>query len=64
MELTFALQNGTRAGVQATQDVRDAVVQRRCIEQSAPDQDVAVIFHVRNKQAVDRMMERFAVSGC
>jgi hypothetical protein len=63
MELTFALENGMRAGVRPTEDVRDAVVERRCIEQSAPEQDIAVIFHVRNKQAVDRVMERFAL-GC
>jgi hypothetical protein len=64
MELTFALENGMRAGVRPTEDVRDAVAERRCIEESAPDQDLAVIFHVRNKQAVDRVMERFGASGC
>jgi hypothetical protein len=64
MELTFTLRNGTRAGIRPGADMEDLVVARPCLERSAPGQDVALIFHVPNKQVLDRMMERFSASGC
>lgn len=64
MELTFALPNGTRAGVKPSRDARDLAVEKRCIEQSAATKDVAVIFHVPTTQALDRVMERYGPAGC
>jgi hypothetical protein len=64
MELTFALRNGTRAGVMPRQDARDVVVERRCVERSAAAEDVAVVFHVSNKAALDRILERFGGEDC
>ena len=64
MELTFALENGMRAAVHPSEEAWSNVVERRCIEESLTEHDVAVIFHVPNRQALDRVMERFGPPEC
>ena len=64
MELTFPLQNGTRAGVMPRQGLEDLVIEQRCIEQSASTKNVQVTFHVPNKQVLDRIMQQFGPADC
>ena len=64
MELTFPLQNGTRAGVIPRQGLEDLVIEKRCLDQSAATKNVAVIFHVPNKQVLDRIMHQFGPADC
>jgi len=64
MELTFPLQNGTRAGIMPRQGLEDLVIEKRCLEQSAATKNVAVIFHVPNKQVLDRIMHQFGPADC
>jgi hypothetical protein len=64
MELTFPLRNGTRAGVMPRQGLEGLVIEQRCIEQSASTKNVQVIFHVPNKQVLDRIMQQFGSADC
>ena len=64
MELSFPLRNGTRAGVMPRQGLEDLMVEQRCIEQSAATKNVQVIFHVPNKQVLDRIMQQFGPADC
>ena len=65
MELTFPLQNGTRAGIMPRQGLEDLVIEKRCLEQSAAaTKNVTVIFHVPNKQVLDRIMLQFGPADC
>ena len=64
MELTFPLRNGTRAGVIPRQGLEDLVIEKRCLEQSGAMNNVAVIFHVPNKQVLDRIMLQFGPADC
>ena len=64
MELTFPLRIGTRAGVIPRQGLEDLVIEKRCLEQSAATKNVAVIFHVPNKQVSDRIMQKFGPAEC
>jgi hypothetical protein len=59
MELTFALTNGTCAGVTlpaGTSDPGRVTVGRPC---ATSDKDVPVIFHVQNREALERVVARF-----
>ena len=62
MELTFALPDGTRAGIVPTQDLRDHTVEQLGMECLAPAKDVAVVFYVPNKRALDRVRARFGLA--
>jgi len=64
MELTFPLRNGTRAGVMPRQGLENLMIEHRCIEQSAATKNVAVIFHVPNRQVWDRIMQQFGSADC
>ena len=64
MELTFPLRNGARAGVIPRQDLEDLMIEKRCLEQSAATKNVAVIFHVPNKQVLERVMQQFGPADC
>jgi len=64
MELSFPLRNGTRAGVMPRQGLEDLMVEQRCIEHSAATKNVQVIFHVPNKQVLDRIMQQFGPPDC
>lgn len=64
MELTFALADGTRAGIMPTQELRDLTVEQLGLECLAPSKDVSVVFHVPNQQALDRVKARFALTEC
>ena len=64
MELTFPLRNGTRAGVIPRQGLEDLVIEKRCLEQTAATNNVAVIFHVPNQQVLDRIMHQFGPADC
>ena len=64
MELSFPLRNGTRAGVMPRQGLEDLMIEQRCIGQSAATKNVQVIFHVPNKQVLDRIMQQFGPPDC
>jgi len=64
MELTFTLQNGTRAGIVPTRELRDLSVEQLGLECLAPAKDVAVVFYVPNQQALDRVRARFGLAAC
>lgn len=64
MELTFTLQDGTRAGIVPMQELRGLTVEQLGLECLAPARDVAVVFHVPNKQALDRVRARFGLTEC
>ena len=64
MELTFPLRNGTRAGVMPRQGLEHLMMEQRCIEQSAATKNVAVIFHVPNRQVWDRIKQQFGPADC
>ncbi len=63
MELTFTLPGGTRAGIVPTQELRGLTVEQLGLECLAPAKDVAVVFYVPNKQALDRVRTRFGNKG-
>lgn len=62
--LTFTLPDGTRASIVPTHGLRDLTVKQLGIECLTPAQDVSVVFHVSNKQALDRVMVRFGLAKC
>ncbi len=64
MELTFTLQDGTRAGIVPTQGLRDLTVAQLGLECLAPVKDVSVVFYVPDKQALDRVRTRFGLTDC
>ena len=64
MELTFALPDGTRAGVVPTHGLKDLTVKQLAMECLAPAKDAAVVFYVPNKQALDRVRARFGLTEC
>ena len=64
MELTFTLQDGTRAGIVPTQELRDLTVKQLELECLAPAKDVSVVFYVPNQQALDRVRTRFGLAEC
>lgn len=63
MELTFTLPNGTRAGIVPTAGRGDRTGQQPGLARLAPAQDAAVVFYAPNKEAVDRILARFAEKG-
>ena len=64
MELTFALPDGTRAGIVPTHSLKDLTVRQLEMECLAPAEDVSVLFYVPNKQALDRVRARFGLTEC
>ena len=64
MELTFALANGTHAGIVQTHELRDLTVEQLGLECLAPAEDVSVLFYVSNKQALDRVRAHFGLAEC
>jgi hypothetical protein len=64
MELTFTLSNGTRAGIMLTQELQDLTIEQLALECLAPAKDVAIVFYVPNKQALDRVRTRFGLTEC
>ncbi len=64
MELTFALPDGTRAGIVPTHGLGDLTVAQLGLECLAPAKDVAVVFYVPDKQALDRVRARFGLTDC
>lgn len=64
MELTFTLQDGTRAGIMPTQELRNLTVGQLGLECLSPAKDVSVVFHVPNRQALDRVRTRFGLMEC
>jgi len=64
MQLTFTLQDGTRAGIRPTQELRDLTVAQLGLGCLAPAKDVSVVFHVPNQQALDRVRARFGLAEC
>ena len=64
MELTFALPDGTRAGIAPTHGLKDLTVKQLEMECLAPAKDVSVVFYVPNKQALDRVRARFGLTEC
>ena len=64
MELTFALANGTHAGIVPIHELRDLTVEQLGLECLAPAEDVSVLFYVSNKQTLDRVRARFGLTEC
>ncbi len=64
MELTFTLPNGTRAGIVPTHGLGDHTVEQLGLECLAPSKEVSVVFYVPNKQALDRVRNRFGLTEC
>ena len=64
MQLTFTLQNGTRAGIVPTQDLGALTVEELGLECLAPAKDASVVFYVPNQQALDRVRTRFGLTEC
>ena len=64
MELTFALPDGTRAGIVPTRNLTDLTVKQLEMECLAPAKDVSVVFYVPNKQVLDRVRARFGMTEC
>ncbi len=64
MELTFTLRDGTRAGIVPMQELGGLTVEQLGLECLAPAKDVSVVFHVPNKQALDRVRTRFGLTEC
>jgi len=64
MELTFTLPNGTRAGIVPTHSLKGLTGKQLEMECLAPAKDVAVVFYVPNKQALDRVRARFSLTDC
>jgi hypothetical protein len=64
MELTFALPDGTRAGIVPTRDLRDFTVKLLGMECLTPGKEVSVVFYVSNKKTLDRILERFGSVKC
>jgi hypothetical protein len=56
MKVTFKLADGTRAGIVPTRDLRELAEQELGVEWTTP---AAVVFWVRNQQALDRVLDRF-----
>ena len=63
MELPFTLPNGTRAGIVPTHGLGDFTVQQLGMERLTPAKDVAIVFYVPNREAVDRVLARYAEKG-
>lgn len=59
MELTFALSNGTCAGLVMPQALSEHPAGQAITPCSGPDKDLPVVFYVSNKLALDRVMARF-----
>jgi hypothetical protein len=64
MELTFALPDGTRAGIIPTQELGALTVEQLGLECLAPATKVSVLFYVPNQQALDRVRTRFGLTEC
>ena len=64
MELTFTLPNGKRAGIVPTHSLKGLTVKQLEMGCLAPAKNVAVVFYVSNKQALDRVRARFGLSEC
>ena len=64
MELTFALPDGTRAGIVPTEGLRTLTVEQLGLECLAPAKDVSVVFHVTSQGALDRVKARFGLTEC
>jgi hypothetical protein len=59
MNVTFRLADGTRAGIVPTRELRELAKQRLGVEWTAPSRKPPVVFHVRDQQALDRVITRF-----
>ena len=64
MELTFTLQDGTRAGIVPMQELGGLTVEQLGLECLDPAKDVSVAFYVPDKQALDRVRARFSLTDC
>ena len=64
MELTFALPDGTWAGIVPTHNLKDLTVKQLEMECLPPAKDVSVLFYVPKKQALDRVRTRFGLTEC
>ncbi|MFZ5876060.1 MAG: hypothetical protein ACOYXU_06575 [Nitrospirota bacterium] len=61
MNVTFRLADGTQAGIVPTRELRELAKQRLGVEWTAPGRKLPVVFHVRDRQALDRVITRFGV---
>ena len=59
MNVTFRLADGTRAGIVPSRDLRELTRRRLGVEWTAPGGKIPVVFHVRDQQALDRVIARF-----
>jgi hypothetical protein len=59
MNVTFKLTDGTRAGIVPTRELRELALKQFGVEWAAPDRKLPVVFHVRNQEALDRVLSRF-----
>jgi len=64
MELTFELADGTRAGIMPTRGLGDLTAEQLGLECLAPAKDVALVFYVPDKSALDRVRTRFGLVKC
>jgi hypothetical protein len=64
MELTFTLPDGTRAGIVPTGGLRELTLEELGVGCLTPARNVPVVFHVSNRQALDRVRTRFGLIGC
>jgi len=64
MEMTFNLPDGTRAGILPTRHLRNLTIRELGAECFVPAEKVSVVFHVANRQALDRVRERFGLGRC
>jgi hypothetical protein len=59
MNVTFRLADGTRVGIVPTRELRALAAKELGVQWGAPAADVPVVFHVRNQEALDRVLARF-----
>lgn len=64
MELTFTLQNGTRAGVMPIRELKDLTVEQLGMKCLTPAPHVSVVFYVPDRAALERVRTRFGLGTC
>lgn len=63
MNVTFRLADGTPAGIVPTRELRELARQQFGVEWTA-GRKLPVVFHVRDQQALDRVIARFGAATC
>ncbi|HET8761370.1 MAG TPA: hypothetical protein VFN94_09885 [Nitrospiria bacterium] len=62
MNMTFRMADGTRAGIVPSRELREPAAKQLGVEWTRPDRTVPVVFHVRNQEALDRVLTRFGAA--